>query len=434
MYKLGIIVPYRNRYSHLQEFKKKVIEYLNVHGYENYYLIVVEQDDAKLFNRGMLCNIGFLEAEKNKCDYVIFHDVDMIPIDVDYSYSEHPVHLATNNLPFESYFGGITLFPSQMFKKMNGFSNLYWGWGFEDDDLRYRAVKHNLPFKKNIIEKESNNTLPIFNGVDAYAEIPNVINYNRSFKISVDINLDRVIYDARKQYDSFPILTIEGYDLKLFYNSFNRFYLQVFDKKNQYYDVYTDIVNTSNNKILIEYIKEEKKILFNLNNNIKEINLKNQIKNYSIIKNIIIGTDVNKENYFKGSLNEFRIEQNNEIKVEYKNYNIELSEYYLRDLSENQNNGKLFNVYFDNFKPFVNYYSYIPYRRKSKLEKLSHEDCGFKDGRWKDDNSRWNQLRYNNEVQQGERDNIEDGITTCLSYTLYSKNEQKNYIHLNVGI
>ena len=149
MHKLGVIVPYRNRYEHLQEFKKSIVEYLESKNID-FKIIIVEQDNAKLFNRGMLCNIGFIEAQKENCDYIVIHDVDVIPVDVDYSYSNTPIHLATDNIPFESYFGGITLFPSELFEKINGFSNLYWGWGFEDDDLRYRCIKNNIPFQ-NII-------------------------------------------------------------------------------------------------------------------------------------------------------------------------------------------------------------------------------------------------------------------------------------------
>lgn len=432
MKKLGIIVPYRNRYEHLQEFKKSIIKYLDSNSYENYVIIIVNQDDAKLFNRGMLCNIGFIESQKQKCDYIVIHDVDMIPIDVDYSFSDVPVHLATDNIPFNSYFGGMTLFQSDVFRKINGFSNLYWGWGFEDDDLRYRCVKNNIPFATHLIENISNDILPIFNGVNAYATLPNIINYNRDFKIKLDINLDRVIYDVNKQLDIFPILSIKGYDFKLFYNSFNRFYLQLFDKKGNYYDVYSDIVTSSHNKIKIEYNKVEQIVSFSVNESSTNIHLLNKIHNYSDVANIILASDDNKKDFFKGSINEFLLEQNDEVKIHYSNYGIK--KYFFKDISGNNNNGEFFNVYLDHFKPFTNYYSYIPFRRDSKLLKLEHDDCGFNDGRWRDDNSRWNQLRYNNEVQSGYRDNIEDGISTCLDYTLYGKIKENNIIHLNVGI
>ena len=146
--KLGIIVPYRNRHDQLELFKKIITSYLEKTGIK-YELIIVEQDNAKLFNRGMILNIGFKIAEKLKCNYVVFHDVDMIPIDVDYSYSDIPLHLATkfeNNDReiFDSYFGGVTMFTIEDFKTINGYSNKYWGWGFEDDDLLLRCKKHNI--------------------------------------------------------------------------------------------------------------------------------------------------------------------------------------------------------------------------------------------------------------------------------------------------
>jgi hypothetical protein len=430
--KIGIIVPYRNRYTHLEQFKQHIVTYLDINGYDNYEIIIVEQDDAKLFNRGMLLNIGFKEAKKLKCDYVVFHDVDMLPIDVDYSYSDTPIHLATDNIPFESYFGGITLFPSELFEKINGFSNLYWGWGFEDDDLRYRCIQNDVPFQNIIGDTFTNVQLPIFNGVDAYAKIPNIINYNRSFKIQLDINLDRVIYNVNKQFDIFPILTIPGYDFKLFYNSFNRFYLQLFDKNGNYYDVYSDIVTTSKNKIVIEYNKKENTISFIINDIVNIIQLSNHIYKYSNTTNIIIGSDITNENFFKGTINELLLEQNGEILINYNNYNI--TEYLFTDISGNENNGEFFNVYLDYFKPFQNYYAYIPFRRNSKLLKLEHTDCGFNDGIWRDATSRWNQLRYNNAVQLGYHNDIDDGLSTCIDYTVYGKTKNNKITHLNVGI
>ena len=41
-------------------------------------------------------------------------------------------------LPYESIFGGVSALTVEQFKKINGFSNDYWGWGGEDDDLSTR--------------------------------------------------------------------------------------------------------------------------------------------------------------------------------------------------------------------------------------------------------------------------------------------------------
>jgi glycosyltransferase involved in cell wall biosynthesis len=83
-HKLGVIVPYRLRKVHLDIFVDKITEHLNNQNID-FEIIVVNQDNAKQFNRGMLLNIGYLYAKKLKCDYLVFHDVDMIPSDVDYS-------------------------------------------------------------------------------------------------------------------------------------------------------------------------------------------------------------------------------------------------------------------------------------------------------------------------------------------------------------
>ena len=144
--KLGIIVPYRKRPGHLRKFCESIESYLKDQDYE---LIVVEQNDDLPFNRGKLLNIGFQQAIRKNCDYVVFHDIDMLPIDVDYSYSDVPIHLATNFTNsnreiFKTYFGGITMFPIDLFKKVNGYSNEYWGWGFEDDDLLMRLTEQNV--------------------------------------------------------------------------------------------------------------------------------------------------------------------------------------------------------------------------------------------------------------------------------------------------
>lgn len=138
------IVPYRNRFEHRCEFV--------LHMRTNYPEIpikIIEQADDKPFNRGKLLNIGFL---LNDYDYYIFHDVDMIPENVDYSEPRgRPLHLATEveqfnyTMPYPEYFGGVVLFTKQQFSFINGYTNLLYGWGLEDDvmrrDLHWKGIK-----------------------------------------------------------------------------------------------------------------------------------------------------------------------------------------------------------------------------------------------------------------------------------------------------
>lgn len=58
---------------------------------------------------------------------------------------KNPRHLSVGvstfnyKLPYSTIFGGITQLPPQKFEHINGYSNKYWGWGGEDDDM-YRRV------------------------------------------------------------------------------------------------------------------------------------------------------------------------------------------------------------------------------------------------------------------------------------------------------
>jgi len=146
--KISIVVPYRNRESHLKEFIPFMEGILKDQGIP-FHIFVIHQTDDKPFNRAKLLNVGYKESEDY--DYFAFHDVDMLPLDSDYSYVDCPTHLASKaeqfgwRLPYDGYFGGVTLFDKESFTKINGYSNEYWGWGAEDDDVLFRCSIMGVP-------------------------------------------------------------------------------------------------------------------------------------------------------------------------------------------------------------------------------------------------------------------------------------------------
>ena len=139
--KLSIIIPYRDREEHLKIFLDVLPNKINV---TNYDIVIVEQGNNKPFNRAKLLNIGF-DFKKDVSDYFCFHDVDMIPEEVDYSYVTKPTHGFTGvkhlnyKLSANSNYGGVNFFNKEDFIKINGYSNEFWGWGGEDNDLLFRV-------------------------------------------------------------------------------------------------------------------------------------------------------------------------------------------------------------------------------------------------------------------------------------------------------
>jgi hypothetical protein len=154
--KLAVIVPYRNREQHLQKFPGYLKDFL-VKQNIKYELLIIEQCDQKPFNKGALLNIGAANMIE-KCDYLCFHDIDMLPENSSYAYVNHPVLLANSVSQFDdnpatpkafwhkhpTYFGGVVLFRCEDFIKINGFSNNYWHWGAEDDDFFMRCLLNGL--------------------------------------------------------------------------------------------------------------------------------------------------------------------------------------------------------------------------------------------------------------------------------------------------
>tara|TARA_X000001036_G_scaffold367014_1_gene352013 strand:+ start:242 stop:1705 length:1464 start_codon:yes stop_codon:yes gene_type:complete len=199
--KLGIILPYSE--EHIENF----INHFEATVEGDYKLVFMKQKSNRPLNKGKLFNIGY-SLHKNIFDYFCFHDINLIPISADcnYSYEEKPISLVgmrnkikfgdqetiqnfeDYTLPYDEYFGGVTLISKEHFQKINGYSNNYWGVGYEDYDLLLRCVVKGLPVRKEL-EKEVIKTYGKFNGykscmvVDSNnAKIKNAT--NKSFTMS----------------------------------------------------------------------------------------------------------------------------------------------------------------------------------------------------------------------------------------------------------
>ncbi|KAH8347210.1 beta-1,4-N-acetylgalactosaminyltransferase bre-4 [Drosophila kikkawai] len=144
-YSTAIIVPYRQREEQLHAFLTYMHNYLRqqlIH----YRIFLVEQYDHKPFNRAMLFNIGAQVAAEYGFPCLILSDVDLLPLNSGqmYACTEKPRHMCSAldhwrfRLPYRSLFGGVVAINTVQFQQINGMSNLYHGWGGEDDDLYER--------------------------------------------------------------------------------------------------------------------------------------------------------------------------------------------------------------------------------------------------------------------------------------------------------
>lgn len=159
--KVAIVVPYRDRSEHLETFTLYMHQFLPDQLVE-YTIYVIEQHDTKPFNRARLLNIGVTEVKKLNPDICcfIFHDVDLIPIDQKnlYMCSYMPRHLSSSvstlryTILYPNLFGGVVAMSNRHFDTIGGFSNEFFGWGGEDDDMFQRVVAAGLNIERTYRE------------------------------------------------------------------------------------------------------------------------------------------------------------------------------------------------------------------------------------------------------------------------------------------
>ena len=157
-----IIIPYRNRKAQLEAFIAKVVP-LFQRVLKSFKVVVVEQAEGKLFNRGALLNIGYQEciangasASSSASDRTWFfnHDVDVYPNEacVEKYYINHSTNTKSGFVgiitPPCDTLGTVIKFSAPEFARCNGYPNNFWGWGVEDKALQNRVELAGIPISK----------------------------------------------------------------------------------------------------------------------------------------------------------------------------------------------------------------------------------------------------------------------------------------------
>ena len=473
--KLGICVPYRNREAHLKEFIPRVGKFLQERGIE-YTMYFGHQVDDKLFNRGAMKNIAAKHAFEDGCDYIVWHDIDMIPEDsnCDYSYpKDNPRHIAVHisktnyHLKYADYFGGAVIFSKEQVEKTNGYSNEYWDWGMEDDDLFWRCVLEGYADIKYVDYNKTENYLR-FNGINSHVRIPtsptlkDLTHNSHTVSILVrafhqeDKTSIYLIGSEDKKFVEYPIFRRPGYDYGLSYNNSRAYTVMLwdmFDKplyqwmkryENQWTWV-TYAVNTESKQIHV-YINGIESQASSGTGTDSPTSYVGGLKKYD--GDYYLGTSLflpesSPGKYFKGDIGKIKIWDrcitqdeivnsfNNEVDNLVLSYDCSHNKL-LKDKTGNDNNGLVYNceILEDNVKVP---HTIVPYRTPGRMDCLEHDDEGFVDGKWaKGETTAKNEYRYIMGMQQGKIDHKKDGINN-VEYTLVSREEiAPNCFMLNI--
>lgn len=448
-HKLGICIPYRNRREHLEKLVPQLGKYLTERGIDHKFYVGHQVDD-KLFNRGAMKNVAAEYAFNDGCDYIAWHDVDMVPyfensdVPPDYSYPEEgPVHIATRlskyawSMGYEQYFGGVVLFTKEHVEKTNGYSNDYWDWGQEDDDLFYRCHYEGYSEEK-VVEAIDNKDVGIFNGQSSFINIPmdRMISgcLHRDHTISVLVNSNQqpekvpiwLVGDTERKFMEYPILRKQGaWTWGLSFNNSRAYNVLYFDKDNNglyhwakrnegQWTRFTISYNSDGDEL---YIYMNDQMVSNNGDILRErpIYLPGKLKLLDSFGPFIMGHCPQTNNFFSGKIAELKI-----YDTYYKSMN-DLNDrdlVYQYDFSNTDDIGHR-DVEFvkEDIKVVRNT---LPIRRDGSFTCLPHQDEGFVNGTWaKGETTARNEKRFVTEMQQRKIDYKNDGMNT-LKYNLVS--------------
>ena len=321
--RLAIIVPYRDRRKQLDVFIPHMDSFFQNKGID-YQIIVAEQRDDRPFNRGKLCNAVF-DLIKDDFDYFCFHDVDLLPLtdDCDYSYVDKPTHVAAIiddvYLPYEEFIGGVFLINKEHFEQINGFSDEYWGWGYEDNDLLERMRKNDIPLNTVIdISSVSKNPRYSFDQVHLHNNFKTMI--LNTIKLHGDICIEVPTSDSIDNLTngsfSFSIWakpTIEDYEqfilsrppigLGMLYTVEGEFKFLLWDENDEAHVIKDYRIPNEWYHLCMTYDTKTKMFSAYINGSLIKTIKVESLKNFSG-EWFYIGADSSNENNFRGSVSE----------------------------------------------------------------------------------------------------------------------------------
>jgi hypothetical protein len=455
-HKLGICIPYRNRKEHLERLVPHLSKHLTERGIDHKFYVGHQVDD-KLFNRGAMKNIAAEFAFNDGCDYIAWHDVDMLPHeDGDYSYpSDNPIHIATKlskynyGLGYDQYFGGVVLFTKEQAEKTNGYSNEYWDWGQEDDDLFWRCYFEGYTTGR-VIKKLENQKVTNFNGDNSSIEIPT----NREISsclhndhtITITFNPEQqedkvpiwLVGDTNKRFIEYPLIRKDGsWTWGLSFNNSRAVTMVLFDRDGRHHYNWAKRFENMWTQVTLSYNKEEKRAYFYINdelisqmNGIKQnipFPINSELRTHDAIKSFLIGFCNHQNTHYKGKISEVKIY--NKFFEDIKNMGTDDLVFDYQTMDSVKNN------IVETTEDIEIIENIIPFRKDGRFFCLPHTDEGFVNGTWaKGQTTARNEKRFVTEMQQKKIDYKNDGLNTLKYELVNTEMFMDNCIMINVKL
>jgi hypothetical protein len=440
-HKLGICIPYRNRKEHIERLIPHLSKHLTSRNIDHKFYVGHQVDD-KLFNRGAMKNIAAHYAFEDGCDYIAWHDVDMLSHeDGDYSYPEkYPLHIATKlskyqyGLGYDQYFGGVVLFTKEQAYDTNGYSNEYWDWGQEDDDLFWRCYFEGMTTGK-IIKKYSNKRVANFNGNDSFITIPTDREISSSLHgdhtISILFNAEQqqektpiwLVGDTMKRFVEYPLLRKDGsWTWGLSFNNSRAVTMTLFDRDNRHHYNWAKRFEGLWTWVTLTYREGDNQVYFYINDELvcqmdgikqkKPFPIFGQLRSHDAVRPFLIGFCNHMNTFFKGKIAEVNISNkftDNILEI-FEDKKDQLINCNFTNNLQLQNNNVTFT---DEDIEIVE--NILPFRVEGSFECMSHVDEGYVNGGWaKGETTARNEKRFVTEMQQGKIKYKEDGLNKIL--------------------
>ena len=248
------------------------------------------------------------------------------------------------------------------------------------------------------------------------------------------------------------------------YTSFRRFAVEFFDGKKNHHFIYSNIV--PNVKTTLTFVYNRKENIATLYQDAKRIGsekLKFPIRLYDKETTSYLGcSDPDREednNFFKGIINTYAIWnkalsyqeivtiQNNKyfgLSDNFDSYESAgnlvsygdakfIKEYKLIDIARLSDHSQIVDCEIIKYDLPKDRVLKVPHRRTSEYTTLKHENNGFLSTGWKDITTRYNQLKFMNEVMYGSTTLEQDGLNT-LKFKTLSNSRVRNITQLTVKL